>query len=93
MGLVRLTMTIALARCIAWPIEKIINSQVRRKLISVPRMKRLPTGQTRPSALPAINQRRLMRDLNAIGRIGIGNRGACDASGISPSKNCAAGKY
>jgi hydantoinase/carbamoylase family amidase len=25
---------------------------------------------------PAINQRRLMRDLNAIGRIGIGNRGA-----------------
>jgi N-carbamoyl-L-amino-acid hydrolase len=26
--------------------------------------------------LPAINQRRLMRDLNAIGRIGIGNRGA-----------------
>ena len=27
------------------------------------------------STLPAINQRRLMRDLNAIGRIGIGNRG------------------
>ena len=37
-------------------------------------MKRLPTANG-PSALPAINQRRLMRDLNAIGRIGIGNRG------------------
>jgi beta-ureidopropionase / N-carbamoyl-L-amino-acid hydrolase len=29
-----------------------------------------------PLAAPAINQRRLMRDLNAIGRIGIGDRGA-----------------
>jgi len=29
-----------------------------------------------PSRLPAINQRRLMRDLNTIGRIGIGNRGS-----------------
>ena len=37
-------------------------------------MKRLSTAH-RPSSLPAINQRRLMRDLNAIGRIGIGNRG------------------
>lgn len=37
-------------------------------------MKRLPTANG-PSTLPAINQRRLMRDLNAIGRIGIGNRG------------------
>jgi len=37
-------------------------------------MKRLPTAKG-PSTLPAINQRRLMRDLNAIGRIGIGNRG------------------
>ncbi len=37
-------------------------------------MKRLLTAN-RPSTLPAINQRRLMRDLNAIGRIGIGNRG------------------
>jgi beta-ureidopropionase / N-carbamoyl-L-amino-acid hydrolase len=37
-------------------------------------MKRLPTANF-PSTLPAINQRRLMRDLNAIGRIGIGNRG------------------
>ena len=37
-------------------------------------MKRLLTANG-PSTLPAINQRRLMRDLNAIGRIGIGNRG------------------
>lgn len=37
-------------------------------------MKR-PTTAIDRSALPAINQRRLMRDLNAIGRIGIGNRG------------------
>jgi hydantoinase/carbamoylase family amidase len=37
-------------------------------------MKRPPTA-IGPSTLPAINQRRLMRDLNAIGRIGIGNRG------------------
>jgi N-carbamoyl-L-amino-acid hydrolase len=37
-------------------------------------MKRQPTA-IGPSTLPAINQRRLMRDLNAIGRIGIGNRG------------------
>ena len=37
-------------------------------------MKRLPTVNG-PSTLPVINQRRLMRDLNAIGRIGIGNRG------------------
>ena len=37
-------------------------------------MKRLPTANG-PSTLPVINQRRLMRDLNAIGRIGIGNRG------------------
>ena len=37
-------------------------------------MKRLLTANG-PSILPAINQRRLMRDLNAIGRIGIGNRG------------------
>lgn len=37
-------------------------------------MKRPPTANG-PSTLPAINQRRLMRDLNAIGRIGIGNRG------------------
>jgi len=29
-----------------------------------------------PSTMPTINQRRLMRDLNAIGRIGIGDRGA-----------------
>ncbi|HSQ12583.1 MAG TPA: M20 family metallo-hydrolase, partial [Candidatus Deferrimicrobium sp.] len=28
-----------------------------------------------PSSIPAVNQRRLMRDLNAIGRIGIGDRG------------------
>lgn len=34
-------------------------------------MRRAPEKQTYPS----INQRRLMRDLNAIGRIGIGNRG------------------
>jgi N-carbamoyl-L-amino-acid hydrolase len=40
-------------------------------------MKRLPTAVANlPSTLPTINQRRLMRDLNAIGRIGIGNRGA-----------------
>ena len=40
-------------------------------------MKRLPTAvATGPSILPTINQRRLMRDLNAIGRIGIGDRGA-----------------
>ena len=39
-------------------------------------MKRLPTTVTNHSStLPSINQRRLMRDLNAIGRIGIGNRG------------------
>ncbi len=37
-------------------------------------MKRPPTAKG-PSTLPIINQRRLMRDLNAIGRIGIGNRG------------------
>jgi len=37
-------------------------------------MKRPPTARG-PSTLPIINQRRLMRDLNAIGRIGIGNRG------------------
>ena len=37
-------------------------------------MKR-PTTAKKPSTLPVINQRRLMRDLNAIGRIGIGNRG------------------
>jgi len=37
-------------------------------------MKRPPTANG-SSPLPAINQRRLMRDLNAIGRIGIGNRG------------------
>ncbi|MBM2803072.1 MAG: family metallo-hydrolase [Deltaproteobacteria bacterium] len=40
-------------------------------------MKRMsPAAPHRPSTLPIINQRRLMRDLNAIGRIGIGNRGA-----------------
>ncbi|HWH76828.1 MAG TPA: M28 family peptidase, partial [Candidatus Binatus sp.] len=40
-------------------------------------MKRLPTAvANRSSTLPSINQRRLMRDLNAIGRIGIGDRGA-----------------
>ena len=40
-------------------------------------MKRLPTAVANgPSILPTINQRRLMRDLNAIGRIGIGERGA-----------------
>jgi hydantoinase/carbamoylase family amidase len=40
-------------------------------------MKRLPTAvANHPSTLPTINQRRLMRDLNAIGRIGIGDRGA-----------------
>ena len=40
-------------------------------------MKRIPTvAAHRPSNWPTINQRRLMRDLNAIGRIGIGNRGA-----------------
>jgi len=40
-------------------------------------MKRLPTAvANRSSTLPSINQRRLMRDLNAIGRIGIGERGA-----------------
>jgi len=38
------------------------------------RMKRLPAANS-TSTLPTINQRRLMRDLNAIGRIGIGNRG------------------
>jgi len=37
-------------------------------------MKRQPTAPG-PSIQPTINQRRLMRDLNAIGRIGIGNRG------------------
>jgi hypothetical protein len=31
----------------------------------------------------AINQRRLMRDLNAIGRIGIGNRGGVTRLGFS----------
>src|SRR5258706_13786497 len=40
-------------------------------------MRRLREKQTVPSAPDAtINQRRLMRDLNAIGRIGIGDRGA-----------------
>jgi N-carbamoyl-L-amino-acid hydrolase len=40
-------------------------------------MKRLQTTVAKhPSTLPTINQRRLMRDLNAIGRIGIGSRGA-----------------
>ena len=40
-------------------------------------MKPLPTAvANHPSTLPTINQRRLMRDLNAIGRIGIGDRGA-----------------
>jgi hydantoinase/carbamoylase family amidase len=38
-------------------------------------MKRLRTASNL-DPLPQINQRRLMRDLNAIGRIGIGNRGA-----------------
>jgi N-carbamoyl-L-amino-acid hydrolase len=33
-------------------------------------------GATEEAILPAINRRRLMRDLNAIGRIGIGDRGA-----------------
>jgi hydantoinase/carbamoylase family amidase len=33
------------------------------------------TAKNIATGLPAINQRRLMRDLNAIGRIGIGNRG------------------
>lgn len=36
-------------------------------------MRRLAEKQS--ASYPAINQRRLMRDLNAIGRIGIGNRG------------------
>jgi len=40
-------------------------------------MKRPPTAVANcPSTRPTVNQRRLMRDLNAIGRIGIGNRGA-----------------
>jgi len=55
----------------------IIDSQPRGKLLNCSRMKRLPTAvANHPSTLPAINQRRLMRDLNAIGRIGIGDRGA-----------------
>jgi hydantoinase/carbamoylase family amidase len=40
-------------------------------------MKRIPTSAAhRPPTLPTINQRRLMRDLNAVGRIGIGDHGA-----------------
>lgn len=48
----------------------------RRKLVRCLCMTRHPiTVAPDPSATPAINRRRLMRDLNAIGRIGIGNRG------------------
>src|SRR5262245_54216810 len=47
------------------------------KLVICPPMRLLPL-RVAPieNRLPSINQRRLMRDLNAIGRIGIGNRGA-----------------
>ena len=38
------------------------------------RLREKQTGRSAPDA--TINQRRLMRDLNAIGRIGIGDRGA-----------------
>ena len=41
----------------------------------LPCMKRKPQGARSLNGI-AINQRRLMRDLNAIGRIGIGDRGA-----------------
>ncbi len=39
-------------------------------------MKRITATADSPCTMPAINPRRLMRDLNAIGRIGIGDRGA-----------------
>jgi N-carbamoyl-L-amino-acid hydrolase len=46
------------------------------KLLQCGRMKRLAArAATRPTNPPTVNQRRLMRDLNAIGRIGIGDRG------------------
>src|SRR5687767_4529264 len=79
MALVRLTTIISLRPITSPGLSKQgeINSQPRRKLISCARMKRIPAAAAhRPSTLPTINQRRLMRDLNAIGRIGIGNRGA-----------------
>src|SRR4029079_9745009 len=34
------------------------------------------TALSVPTRLPTVNKRRLMRDLNAIGRIGIGDRGS-----------------
>ena len=51
-----------------------MHSQLSRKLLNWLGMKRISTASG-PSIQPAINQRRLMRDLNAIGRIGIGDRG------------------
>jgi len=51
-----------------------MNSQARRKLLHSRQMKRQPSAPP-PVTLPSINQRRLMRDLNAIGRIGIGDSG------------------
>jgi hypothetical protein len=39
-------------------------------------MKRRPAAaNSAPVIVPTVNKRRLMRDLNAIGRIGIGDRG------------------
>jgi N-carbamoyl-L-amino-acid hydrolase len=51
--------------------------QAKEKLVECISMKPpAAIDTTAPSNLPAINRRRLMRDLNAIGRIGIGDRGA-----------------